>query len=59
MPASSKAQQAIFAIGLHSPEKLHKKNRGILSMSRGDMSDYAETKTKDLPKHSTLYSRKK
>lgn len=50
MPADSKAQQQVMAIALHHPEKLHKKNRGLLNMSKADLRDFASTKRKGLPK---------
>ena len=50
MPAKSQAQQQLFAIAEHNPEKLYKKNKKILgSMSKGQMHDFAATKTKGLP----------
>ncbi len=51
MPAESKAQQAVTAIALHHPEKLHKRNRGLLKMSPAQLREFAETPTKNLPKH--------
>lgn len=51
MPSLSKAQQAIFAIALHSPGKLKKKNRGVLKMSKEDLRDFAETPTKGMQEH--------
>jgi hypothetical protein len=51
MPAVSQAQQAAMAIAEHSPEKLHKENRGLLEMSHKQLHDFASTSTKDLPAH--------
>jgi hypothetical protein len=52
MPAVSKAQQRMMAIAKHSPEKLYKRNRSVLSMSKGQMGDFASTKTNNLPARS-------
>ena len=41
MPAVSEKQRIAAAIALHEPGKLHKKNRGLLKMSKEDLSDYA------------------
>ena len=51
MPAVSQAQRKIFAIAEHSPEKLHKENRGLLGMSHEQLHEFADTKEKGLPKH--------
>lgn len=50
MSATSKKQRRMMAIAKHHPEKLHKKNRGVLKMSKKQLSDYASTKEKGLPK---------
>ena len=49
MPATSKAQQVVMAIAEHNPEKLYKRNRGLLSMSHSQLHDFASTKRKGLP----------
>lgn len=51
MPAKSKAHQKAAAIAKHQPGKLHKRNRGMLSMTKTDLGHFASTKTKGLPKH--------
>ena len=51
MPAPSKAMRQASAIAKHHPEKLYKRNRGLLKMSKEDLSDFAETKEKGLPMH--------
>lgn len=48
MPATSKAQRRLMAIAEHHPSKLHKKNRGVLKMSKGQLSDFASTPEKGL-----------
>ena len=49
MPATSKAQQRLFAVAEHSPSKLYRANRGLLNMSHQQLHDYAATATKGLP----------
>ena len=47
MPAISEAQRKAAAIAKHSPSKLFKRNRGLLSMSKEKLGHFAEkTKTK-------------
>jgi hypothetical protein len=50
MPATSEKQRKLMAIAEHAPGKLYKRNRGVLGMSKGQLSDYASTKGK-LPKY--------
>jgi hypothetical protein len=50
MPARSQAQQQAMAIAEHAPEKLYKRNRGLLKMSHKDLHDFAATPRKGLPK---------
>ena len=40
MPAVSEKQRIAAAIAKHQPEKLYKRNRGLLKMSKKDLSDY-------------------
>lgn len=49
MPAKSKKQRRLMAIAEHHPEDLHKKNRGVLSMSKEQMHDFAKTGENGLP----------
>lgn len=49
MPARSEAQRIAMAIAEHHPEKLYNRNRGLLKMSRQQLSEYASTKQKGLP----------
>jgi hypothetical protein len=49
MPATSKAQQKLFAVAEHAPDKLRSKNRGLLQMSKKQLHDFASTKTSGLP----------
>ena len=50
MPAKSIKQRKLMALAEHHPEKVSKKNRGILKMSHKQLHDYAATKEKKLPK---------
>lgn len=50
MPAKSKAMRRAAAIAEHHPGKLYKRNRGMMSMSKSQMHDFAATKEKGLPK---------
>ncbi len=56
MPSVSEKQRVTAAIAKHSPEKLYKRNRGMLSMSKKQLGDYARKKVVAGAKHS---SRKK
>jgi hypothetical protein len=49
MPAVSKAQREAIAIAEHNPDKLYKRNRGLLKMDPEDMHDFAATPEKGLP----------
>jgi hypothetical protein len=51
MPAVSRAQQRLFAIAEHEPNKLQRKNRGLLKLSHTQLHDFAATKAKGLPTH--------
>lgn len=51
MPAKSAAQQRLFALAEHEPWKLHKQNKGLASLSKDTLHDFAATPTKNLPKH--------
>ncbi len=51
MPAKSKSQQRLIALALKNPSKVRSENKGVLSMKENSLREFAETKTKDLPKH--------
>ena len=59
MPAMSQAQRRMMAIAEHEPEKLHKKNRGVLSMMKRQMHEYASTPEQGLPKRKSLKAKMK
>lgn len=46
MPAETERQRVAAAIALHSPEKLHSENRGMLSMSKDKLRHFATKPTK-------------
>lgn len=50
MPAVSEAERRMMAIAEHHPEQLHKRNRGVLSMMKSSLHEYASTPEKGLPK---------
>ncbi len=50
MPAVSRNQRIAMAIAEHDPSKLNKSNRGLLSMSKSQLHDFASTKERGLPK---------
>ena len=50
MPAKSKAQRKLAAMAKHAPEKISKKNKGVLDMTGKQLSDFASTPEKGLPK---------
>lgn len=37
------------AIALHAPEKLYKRNKGLLKMSKSSLHEFAATKRSKLP----------
>lgn len=49
-PAESVKQRRAIAIAEHHPEKLYKRNRSLLGMTKEQMHDYAATSEKGLPK---------
>ncbi len=51
MPAVSKAQQTAMAIAEHEPRKLYGRNKGMLSMSKEQLHDFASGSKKGKPEH--------
>lgn len=49
MPAVSKKQQQVMAIAEHEPQKLYKRNRGLLGMGKKKLSEFASTPLRGLP----------
>lgn len=49
MPARSKDQQEAMAIAEHAPEKLYKRNRGLLKMTTAELHEYVATPRRGLP----------
>jgi len=58
MPAKSQAQRKAMGIAEHHPEELYKRNKGMLSMSKSELHDYASTKEKGLPERRGKKKRK-
>ena len=46
MPSVSEKQREAMAIAEHEPSKLYKRNKGLLKMSKQQLSDFASTKKK-------------
>ena len=46
MPAKSEAQRRLFAVALHSPEKLRSENKSLASLSKETLHDFAATSGK-------------
>jgi len=44
MPAKTEKQRQMMAIAEHHPEKLYKRNRGVLSMNKEELSKFASKK---------------
>lgn len=49
MPAVSQNQRTAMAIAEHDPQKLFKRNRGLLGMKKTKLHDFAATPAKGLP----------
>lgn len=43
MPAVSDKQRKLMALAEHHPDQVSAKNRGVLSMSQGQLHDFAAT----------------
>ena len=50
MPAESVAQRRAMAIAKAHPEKLYKRNRNLLDMTKEMLAEFASTREKDLPR---------
>lgn len=44
MPSVSKKQRDLMAIAEHHPEKLYKRNRSVLTMTKKQLHEFASTK---------------
>jgi len=49
MPAVSVAQRRLFALAEHHPEELSAKNKGLASLGKEKLHEFADTKEKGLP----------
>lgn len=43
MPAKTEKQRVVMAIAEHHPEKLYKRNRGLLKMSQAQLHEFASS----------------
>ena len=59
MPAVSVDQRRAMAIAEHHPEKLYKRNRSLLGMSKGQLHDFASTSESHLTKIARVRKNKK
>lgn len=59
MPAVSREQRQAMAIAEHEPEKLYKKNRGLLKMSKEQLHDYTNTTDEEIRKQKQNTIRRK
>jgi hypothetical protein len=50
MPSVSKDQATAMRVAEHAPDKLYKRNQGLLKMSKSQLHDFAATKSAGLPK---------
>jgi len=53
MPATSKAQQRLFAIAEHNPKALYGKDRSLLKLTHQQLHDFAATPSGSLPERKT------
>jgi hypothetical protein len=44
MPAKTEKQRELMAIALHTPKKLWKRNRSVLTMTKKQLRDFAKRK---------------
>lgn len=51
MPSKSEKQRMMMAIAEHHPEKLYKRNRGVLKMSHNQLHEFASKKDKGFYGH--------
>lgn len=60
LPSVSKSQRKLMALAKYHPEEVNAKNRDVLKMSKKELSDFASTSEKGLPKKvKTKHPRKK
>ena len=51
MPAKSIAQQQLFAIAKHHPEKLHSENKSLAKLPKKTLHDFASGSEAGKPSH--------
>ncbi len=49
MPSKTEKQRIAMVIAKHQPDKLYKRNRGMLKMSKEQLSEFARKSTKGSP----------
>jgi len=49
VPAKSQAQQRLFAVAEHDPDKLYPQNKRLASLGKSKLHDFAATKRSSLP----------
>lgn len=49
MPSKTEKQRVAMTIAEHQPEKLYKRNKGMLKMSKEQLSEFARKSTKGSP----------
>jgi len=59
MPSESAAQQRLFALAEHHPEKLHPENKRIADLPHKTLHDFAATPRKGLPDHVQAAARRR
>ncbi len=51
MPAVSKAQQRLMGMAMSNPKEIYPENEGVLGMNNEQLSEYASTPRKGLPRY--------
>ena len=54
MPAKSRSQRRAMAMALNQPQKLFKRNRGLLKMTKTQLDEFASTPERKLPKRKKM-----
>ena len=57
LPSVSQAQQRLFAIAEHAPEKLYKRNAALKGLKKGVLREFAATKRSGLPARAPHHER--
>jgi len=54
MPSKTEKQRVAMAIAQHQPDKLYKRNKGMLKMSKEQLSEFARKSTKGSPEFTDI-----